>query len=322
MKCIVTGGAGFIGSCIVKELNRNGYTDIIIVDNLGITEKWKNLVDLKYRSFIHKTELRSRLTELEDTDLVIHMGACSATTEKDADYLMDNNFIYSKVLFDWCVQNNIRIIYASSAATYGDGELGYDDDEQKIDNLNPLNMYGYTKKLFDQYVLKQKKKTPQWVGLKFFNVFGPNEYHKGRMSSVVYHAFNQITETGKMKLFRSYKPEYKDGEQMRDFIYIKDVCKVINFFIENNNVSGIFNCGTGKARTFYDLVAATFNAMKMDIKIEFIPMPDDLIEKYQYFTQSSMKKLKGAGYEKEFMTLEEGVFDYVQEHLMKNFKHY
>ncbi len=322
MKIVVTGGAGFIGSCLVKELNKNGRKDIIIVDNLGTSESWKNLVNLEYSDFISKNDFITQLEEnkLKDIELILHIGACSSTTEKDAAYLMENNFRYSKRIFDFCAKNNCRLVYASSAATYGDGTLGYEDN--LLHELKPLNMYGYSKKIFDQYVLTTKDKPVQYVGLKFFNVYGPNEYHKGDMASVVFKGFNEITATGLLKLFKSYKEGVKDGEQKRDFIYIKDVVAVVLFMMDNKNVNGIFNVGTGKARTFYDLGKATFEALHKRGMIEFKEMPESLKEKYQYYTEANMKKLRSVGYTKEFFSLEDGVKDYVINYLSKNLKHY
>lgn len=316
---VVTGAAGFIGSCIVKELNKHGRNDIIIVDELGSDEKWKNLVTLKYMDYEHKTDFLQLLqtNKIKDVDLIIHMGACSSTTEKNAEYLMQNNFKYSKKLYDWCIENKCRMIYASSAATYGNGSQGYTDDETKIDLLKPYNMYGYSKKIFDQYVLSSNKRTAQTIGLKLFNVYGPNEYHKGPMASVIFHTFNQIKKHGKSKLFKSYKKEYADGEQKRDFVYVKDCVSVVMFFVNNPQLNGIFNVGTGKARTFYDLAKAVFSALSLEPNIEFIDMPDGLKEKYQYYTQADIKKLRSAGYDKAFYSLEDGVKDYVQNYLNK-----
>ncbi len=318
---VVTGAAGFIGSCIVKELNKHGRKDIIIVDELGSDEKWKNLVTLKYIDYEHKTDFLELLqtNKIKDVDLIIHMGACSSTTEKNAEYLMQNNFKYSKKLYDWCIENKCRMIYASSAATYGNGSLGYADDETKIDLLKPYNMYGYSKKIFDQYVLNSNKRTAQTIGLKLFNVYGPNEYHKGSMASVIFHTFNQIKKHGKSKLFKSYKKEYADGEQKRDFVYVKDCVSVIMFFVNNPELNGIFNVGTGKAQTFYDLAKAVFSALSLEPNIEFIDMPDGLKEKYQYYTQADIKKLRSAGYDKAFYSLEDGIKDYVQNYLNKEY---
>ena len=249
------------------------------------------------------------------------MGACSATTEKDFDYLNINNLEYTKTLWNFCIENKIRFIYASSAATYGDGRFGF-DDRNEITSLIPLNGYGYSKQLFDIWAKKQTKKPLQWVGFKFFNVYGPNEYFKGSMASVIMHGYNSIKKSNNIKLFKSYKEGYGDGEQKRDFIYVKDICKVIKFMIENKEVSGLFNLGTGEARSFYDLAKATFSALSLKDNIEFIDMPENIREKYQYFTQAEMDKLKKVGYNDKFYSLEEGIKDYVQNYLEKNYLTY
>ncbi len=317
---IVTGGAGFIGSAIIKKLNDIGRDDIIIVDRLGKDSKWKNIRSLKYASFIHADEfLETNL--LKSAEAIYHMGACSSTLETDVDYLMRNNYDYSRAVFDAAAIYDIPIVYASSAATYGDGELGYNDNEDEVSKLIPLNPYGYSKQLFDEWVLNKDRKPSKWYGVKFFNVYGPNEYHKGTMSSVVYHTFNQIQATGKMKLFKSYNDKFKDGEQMRDFVYVKDVVDAMVDLVEkaDKNTSGIYNLGTGKARTFYDLASATFNALDLKPNIEFIEMPDHLKNQYQYYTQASMEKLQIALPGFEFKSLEDGVADYVKNHLNTSF---
>lgn len=318
MKVIVTGGAGFIGSCIVRELNDFGVEDIVVVDNIASTDKWKNLVNKKYIRYYNKNNFLNELYNFKDFDYIIHMGACSATTEKDFDYLNINNVEYSKTLWNFCVENKIRFIYASSAATYGDGRFGF-DDKNEITNLIPLNGYGYSKQLFDIWAKKQTKEPLQWVGFKFFNVYGPNEYFKGSMASVIMHGYNSIKKSNNIKLFKSYKEGYGDGEQKRDFIYVKDICKVIKFMIENKEVSGLFNLGTGEARSFYDLAKATFNALSLNENIEFIDMPENIKEKYQYFTQAEMDKLRKVGYNDKFYSLEEGIKDYVQNYLEENY---
>ncbi len=315
---VVTGGAGFIGSAVVWRLNQLGEDNIVIVDRLGESEKWKNLVGLKYADFFHKDSFIDMVLENAvpfQVEAVIHLGACSSTTEKDADYLMHNNFKYTQALAEYSLEKGVRFIYASSAATYGDGSAGYDDDESKLDDLRPLNMYGYSKHLFDLYA-KREGLLNRIAGLKYFNVYGPNEYHKGDMRSVVHKAFGQIKETGKVKLFKSYKPEYKDGEQMRDFIYVKDAVDMTLFFLENKNVNGLFNVGTGKARTWNDLVTAIFAAMDKPVNIEYIDMPENLRNKYQYFTQAGMNKLLAAGYGNEISGIEKGVEDYVKNYLL------
>ena len=315
---IVTGGAGFIGSCIVRMLNDMGIDDIVIVDHIAQTDKWKNLRNKNYIEYITRDEFLDRLPEFSGkVGHIIHMGACSATTEKDFDFLYKNNFEYTKTLWKFAAEENISFIYASSAATYGGGENGFDDKDD-IHKLRPLNGYGYSKQLFDIWAEKQTKQPKQHVGLKFFNVYGPNEYYKGSMASVIFHSFNSISKTGEMGLFKSYRAEYQDGGQLRDFIYVKDICKVIRFLIENESVSGLFNLGTGKARSFYDLCTSTFRAMGREVKINFIDMPEGLREKYQYYTQAEMDKLREAGYKEEFYSLEEGSKDYVQNFLMKD----
>lgn len=315
---IVTGGAGFIGSCIVRTLNDMGITDIVIVDHICKTDKWMNMRNKQYREYINRDEFLEKLSEYSGkVTHIIHMGACSATTERDFDFLYKNNFEYTRALWNFCTENQISFIYASSAATYGDGSLGF-SDEMDIKELRPLNGYGYSKQLFDLWVQKQDIFPKQHVGFKFFNVYGPNEYFKGSMASVVYHTFNSIKEEGKMGLFKSYKKGIKDGEQVRDFVYVKDVCNVIKFMIEHPQVSGLFNLGTGNARSFYDLAAATFLAMGIEPNIEFVDMPESLREKYQYYTQAEMNKLIQAGYNEKFYSLEKGIADYVQNYLMKN----
>lgn len=318
---IVTGASGFIGSCLVYALNKKGRTDIICVDRFEMDDKWLNLRGLKYQEYIQADEfLDSALLEdlfSEGVEAVYHMGACSDTTEKDMDYLMKNNVEYSQVLFKFCTDFDVPICYASSAATYGSGEEGYKDDESQIHKLRPLNAYGYSKQLFDEWVLQTEKKPPRWYGVKFFNVFGPNEYHKGKMSSVVYHAFNQIKESGKVKLFKSHHPDFGDGEQTRDFVYVKDVVDAMLQLMtsEHKGTSGIYNLGTGKARTFAELVTATFKALGLEPKIEYIDMPEHLRAQYQYYTQADMDKLTQALPNFSFKSLEDNVADYVQSHL-------
>ncbi|HQI41946.1 MAG: ADP-glyceromanno-heptose 6-epimerase [Ignavibacteriales bacterium UTCHB2] len=316
---IVTGGAGFIGSAIVWKLNQLGKTNIIIVDELGKDEKWKNLVGLKYEDFVNKLEFIEQI--LDDVvpyniEAIIHMGANSSTTEKDAEHLLDNNFHYTKELAKYCVEKNIRFIYASSAATYGDGALGFNDDENKLETLRPLNMYGYSKHLFDLWA-KRNHISDRITGIKYFNVYGPNEYHKGDMRSVVHKAFEQIRDTGKVRLFKSLNPKYKDGEQMRDFVYIKDAVDMTLYFLDKPTVNGIFNVGSGKARTWNDLVIALFNAMDKPVNIEYIDLPLHLWEKYQYFTEANLNKIKTTGYNQTMTSIENGINDYVKNYLLK-----
>jgi len=314
---IVTGGAGFIGSAFVWKLNQKGIEDIVIVDQLGSDDKWKNLVNLRFADYIHKNEFMNLVLEDEvpfEASAVIHMGACSSTTERDADYLWENNYLYSRELAAWALSHNARFIYASSAATYGDGALGFSDDHEKISQLKPINMYGYSKQIFDLWVLKNKLED-KIVGIKYFNVFGPNEYHKGDMSSVIYKAFKQIKETGKMRLFKSYRKEYPDGGQLRDFVYVKDCLNVMWWFFKNPEVNGIYNLGTGKARTWKDLIKSVFAAMERKTNIQYIEMPVALRDQYQYFTEAQMNKLKSAGCPVTFAPLEETVRDYVVNYL-------
>ena len=319
---IVTGGAGFIGSCIVRRLNDAGRTDIVIVDNISETDKWMNMRNKKYIKYVHKSKFLAELPKYKDVEAIIHMGAQSATTERNFDYLWENNFEYTKALWNYCADKQISFIYASSAATYGDGELGF-DDRMDIDRLLPLNGYGYSKQLFDQWVKYQAKSYPsQHVGLKFFNVYGPNEYFKGSMASMVFHGFNQIQEFGKIKLFKSCNPKYADGEQLRDFVYVKDICNVIMWLLQNKQVSGLFNVGTGRAQSFRELAEATFHALDMEPNIEYIEMPEKLRGKYQYFTKAEMSKLYEFGYPFHFADVENGARDYVQTHLAHNYLTY
>lgn len=315
---VVTGGAGFIGSAIVWRLNELGETKIIVVDELGTDEKWKNLVPLKFDDFIHKDDFISMIFDDEvpfEINSIIHMGANSSTTEKDADFLFSNNYLYTKELAKYCLDKEIRFIYASSAATYGDGSLGFDDDENKLEALRPLNMYGYSKQLFDLWAMKNGAFN-KIVGLKYFNVYGPNEYHKGDMRSVVHKAFEQVRDTGKVRLFKSLNPEYKDGQQKRDFVYIKDAVEMTLFFIDKLDINGLFNLGTRKARTWNDLVTALFKAMNKPVNIEYIDLPKQLENTYQYFTEASMARIKKAGYNIPITSLEDGVTDYVQKYLL------
>ena len=312
---IVTGGAGFIGSNIVAKLNEKGINDIIIVDNLGTSEKWQNLRGKHFSDFIHKTIFLDKIENLDGVEAIIHMGACSSTTEKDADYLMENNYRFSKALLHWSLKNNVRFIYASSAATYGSGEFGYSDSDENSMRLKPLNMYGLSKQLFDEYLIMNKLQN-KVVGLKFFNVFGHNEYHKGDMRSMVKKAYEQISDVGYVKLFKSYKDGIKDGMQKRDFVYVKDVVDVVLWLLGNDK-TGIYNLGSGVASTWIDLMNAVFKAMNLESKIKFVDMPNHLQGKYQYYTKAEMEKLQSIGYEKAFTSLDDAVDDYVNGYLKK-----
>lgn len=317
---LVTGGAGFIGSAIVAELNARGIEDILIVDILGKDQRWKNLRALRYADYMEADDFSAMVSENDldmDIEAIIHMGACSDTTETDCSYLVRNNYEFSKLLAGWALELEARFIYASSAATYGDGERGFDDDEEALETLRPLNMYGYSKHMFDLWC-KRQRLLDRFAGIKYFNVFGPNEYHKAGMRSFVIKAFEQINETGGVKLFKSHRPDYNDGEQLRDFIYVKDAVDMTLFFLENQEVSGIFNVGTGQARNWNDLAKATFAAMGRQVNIEYVPMPETLQDKYQYFTQAAMDKLRAAGYSNETTSLEDAITDYVQNYLMKD----
>ncbi|MGD0279633.1 MAG: ADP-glyceromanno-heptose 6-epimerase [Smithella sp.] len=320
---IVTGGAGFIGSAFVWKLNQEGIENIVIVDRLGKTDKWKNLVNLRFVNYIHKDDFYELIyndTLSFEVEAIIHMGACSSTTERDADYLWQNNYAYTGQLAEWAIERNIRFIYASSAATYGDGKQGFSDDHSKISELKPINMYGYSKQVFDLRVLRHSWEN-KIAGIKFFNVFGPNEYHKGDMTSVIFKAFNQIKETGKVRLFKSYLPQYPDGGQMRDFVYVKDCIDVLWWLFNNKDVNGIFNLGTGKARTWNDLISAVFAAMGTRQKIEYIEMPEPIRNQYQYFTQAEMDKLHSVGCPVSFSSMEDSVRDYVVNYLQKDDPH-
>jgi ADP-L-glycero-D-manno-heptose 6-epimerase len=316
---IVTGAAGFIGRNTVAELNARGEGELILVDELGKDEKWKNLVGLQYEDIVSPDEFLGLIEDgaFADARSIIHLGACSATTEKDADYLLRNNYQYTRVLCNWAQANEIRFVYASSAATYGDGAEGYNDADEVTPSLQPLNMYGYSKHMFDLWALKQGL-FENIIGLKYFNVFGPYEDHKGDMRSVVSKSYEQVRQTGVVKLFKSYKPQYKDGEQMRDFISVEDAVDVTLHYALQDAASpgGLLNCGTGKARTWVDLVTAVFDAMGLPPKIEFIEMPQQLQGKYQYFTEASDTKLRAAGYTKPFTSLEQGVREYVQDYYL------
>ncbi len=316
---VITGAAGFIGSSLLSKLNNKGYNKIVIVDDFSNSVKNKNLDN---KSFVKKID-RNLFFEWfkknhKEIDFVFHIGARTDTTEFDVSVFDKLNLNYSKDMWNSCSKFNIPLIYASSAATYGMGEFGYEDNHEVIKKLKPLNPYGESKNNFDKWVFKQNNQPPYWAGMKFFNVYGPNEYHKGRMSSVILHLFNQIKETGKAKLFRSHNPNFKDGEQLRDFVYVKDVVNVLFFLMQNKKDSGIYNLGTGKARTFLALAKATFKAMDIPENINFIDTPEDIRDKYQYFTEAKMSKLRSIGYSNPFYSLEEGVSDYVINYLLPN----
>ena len=316
---IITGAAGFIGSCLVSKLNQEGFSDLILVDDFSDAEKMKNLEGKKYSQKIHRDEFIVWLKENQRlVQFIFHIGARTDTTEFNKEIFDRLNLNYTKDIWNVCVEFGLPLVYASSAATYGLGEFGYDDNEADIPKLKPLNPYGDSKNDFDKWALLQEKKPYFWVGLKFFNVYGPNEFHKGRMASVIMHAFNQIQEKGSVKLFRSHNPKFKDGEQLRDFVYVKDVVEVCHFLLHHRKDSGIYNLGSGKARTFLDLVKNTFAGVDKTPQIEFVDTPIDIRDKYQYFTEANMTKLKSIGYSKPFHTLEEGVKDYVKNYLVGN----
>ncbi|WP_138483759.1 ADP-glyceromanno-heptose 6-epimerase [Dyadobacter bucti] len=313
---IVTGAAGFIGSGLISRLNKDGFQNIIAVDDFSKIDKAENLEGKTIKEKVERVSLFDWLDQNNrDVEFIFHIGARTDTTEFDKEIFDQLNVNYSKQIWEKCVAYQIPLVYASSAATYGLGENGYDDNESTISQLKPLNPYGDSKNEFDIWALQQEKKPFFWAGLKFFNVYGPNEYHKGRMASVIFHAHNQIKKTGSMKLFRSHNPDFKDGEQMRDFIYVKDLIDVCIFFMHHRKNSGIYNLGSGKARTFKDLVTNTFVAMGITPDISFVDTPADIRDKYQYFTQANMSKLRSVGYTRPFSTLEEGIDDYVKNYL-------
>ncbi|MBC8321770.1 MAG: ADP-glyceromanno-heptose 6-epimerase [Bacteroidetes bacterium] len=316
---VITGAAGFIGSVLVERLNKLGYSNLILVDDFSILNKNRNLGDKAYIKKIHRDDFFQWFDDyFFNVDIVLHIGARTDTTEFNSDIFNILNVEYSKQIWHRCTDYEIPMIYASSAATYGMGEHGYNDDHSIVKKLKPLNPYGKSKNEFDKWALKQENAPPFWAGLKFFNVYGPNEYHKDRMASVIFHAYEQIRETGIVKLFKSHNPDFRDGEQLRDFIYVKDVADVILFLMKQKPESGLYNLGTGTARTFLDLVNATFAALKMDPKIEFIDTPIDIRDKYQYFTEAKMDKLRSIGYDVPNTTLEAGIVDYVTKYLVRS----
>lgn len=316
---VITGAAGFIGSVLTGRLIDEGFENLCMVDDFSNDEKNMNLVNKKTLQLIERDDFFEWFDKNKsEVGFVLHIGARTDTTEFNVAIFDILNLNYSKQVWERCAEYNIPLIYASSAATYGMGEYGYNDDHTIVSKLKPLNPYGESKNNFDKWVLQQKKTPPFWAGLKFFNVYGPNEFHKGRMASVIFHAFHQIKNTGKVKLFRSHNPEFKDGEQLRDFVYVKDLADVILFLMKVNPASGLYNLGTGTARSFVDLATATFAALGLEPVIEFIDTPEDIRDKYQYFTEANMSKLIGVGYNKPFTSLEEGVGDYVKNYLVES----
>ena len=316
---VVTGAAGFIGSCLLTKLHDEGFKNLVAVDDFTKIEKFRNTEHKSYAEKVSRTEFFSWLeVNNASVDFILHIGARTDTTETNWELFDELNLSYTQQVWENCCLYNIPLIYASSAATYGMGEYGYEYSHNIVEKLKPLNLYGKSKNDFDKWALDQDEEPPFWAGLKFFNVYGPNEYHKQRMASVILHAFHQINETGKVKLFRSHRKDIADGEQSRDFVYVKDVISVICFLMKNRPESGLYNVGTGHARSFNDLAKATFAAMGKEANIEYIDTPLDIRDKYQYFTEADMKKLIDAGYDKPFTSLEEGVKDYVQNYLMKN----
>ncbi len=317
---IVTGGAGFIGSALIARLNERQINDILVVDQLGTDQKWKNLRNLSFADYVDKTDFLEMIIDGKlnsPVEAIFHLGACSDTTETDASYLIRNNYEYSKLLAQWATDANIRFVYASSAATYGDGSAGFEDQEENLEILCPLNMYGYSKHAFDLWA-RRSGLLKSMVGLKYFNVFGPNEYHKGNMRSFVAKAFEQINADGKVCLFKSHEPDYADGGQVRDFLYVKDAVDMTLFFLDNPGLNGLYNVGTGEARTWNDLVIAVFVAMGKKPTIEYVDMPHSIRNQYQYFTRAEMSKLRNAGYERQTTSLEDAIRDYIQNYLQQN----
>jgi ADP-L-glycero-D-manno-heptose 6-epimerase len=316
-RVLVTGGAGFIGSALVWALNRRGCDNIVVCDILGTNEKWRNLTPLRFADYVEAADLLPRLQSgaLGKFDLVLHMGACSATTEKDATYLIKNNYEFTKDLTLWSLANKTRFVYASSAATYGDGSAGMEDDDKKLDTLRPLNMYGYSKHLFDLHA-KRAGFLNKIVGLKYFNVFGPNEDHKGDMRSLVHKSFAQVQSESVIHLFKSYHKDYKDGEQKRDFLYVKDCVAMTLHLAATSNATGLFNIGSGEARTWIALANSVFTALNKKPKIQFIETPEAIRDKYQYFTEANLSRLRAAGYDEKITSLENAVADYVRNYLV------
>jgi ADP-L-glycero-D-manno-heptose 6-epimerase len=316
---VITGAAGFIGSCLAGYLNEQGFENLVLVDEFSRDDKEPNYKDKWFKNKIDRNDFFEWLfRDRPKVDFIFHIGARTDTTEFDYGIHQRLNVEYSQKIWNYCTVQNIPLVYASSAATYGAGELGYDDSHQLCHQLKPLNPYGVSKNEFDKWVLHQGDHPPFWAGLKFFNVYGPNEYHKARMASVIWHSFNQIKKSGQVKLFKSHRPDFEDGKQLRDFVYVKDVIKVCYWLMENQPASGIYNLGTGTARTFDDLVKATFAGLEQPVDIVYIDMPADIRDKYQYFTEAKMEKLHTAGYNEPFFSLEEGVGDYVRNYLRNN----
>jgi len=319
---VITGGAGFIGSAFLAKLNAQGIDDILVVDELGSSQKWQNLRGKIFRDYVHKAQFLKLLKDdafPSSISAIIHLGACSSTIETDLDFLLENNYKYSLALAEYAASHKVRLIYASSAATYGDGSSGY-SEAIKLSRLKPLNRYGFSKHLFD-LAMERRGFQPSVVGIKFFNVFGPNEYHKGEMRSVVHKAWQQIKASGSVRLFKSYRRDYADGEQKRDFIYIKDCCQVMWWLLQHPNIKGLFNLGSGVARSWNDLARAVFTALGKEPCIEYIEMPEAVRNQYQYFTQADMQKLSSTGCPFKFHSLEEGVYDYVVNYLEKDNQH-
>lgn len=316
---VITGAAGFIGSAMVNKLNNKGFSNLVLVDDFSNPQKQKNLQYKVFALQVHRNEFYDWLLKnAGNVEFVIHLGARTDTAEKDENIFRTLNYEYSVRIWNICTEKRIPLIYASSAATYGSGEHGFSDDHQMMKNLQPLNLYAKSKHQFDLFVLEQEQTPPFWAGMKFFNVYGPNEYHKGRMASVVYHAYHQIKQTGKLQLFRSHRTDVADGMQKRDFIYVKDVVDVLFYFMVAQPAFGIYNVGTGQASSFLELAYALFEALQIEPQIEFIDTPVDIRDSYQYFTQADVSKLRSAGYQKQFATIKQGVFDYVHTYLMSN----
>jgi ADP-L-glycero-D-manno-heptose 6-epimerase len=316
---VITGAAGFIASCLARRLNDERFFDLVLVDDFSREDKASNFINKRYIELVSRERFDIWLDENHSlVQFVFHLGARTDTTEFDVKIFNELNLNYSKMVWDRCVRYGLPLVYASSAATYGDGHWGYEDQHALSEKLKPLNPYGESKNDFDKWVLQQEKKPFFWAGLKFFNVYGPNEYHKGRMASVVFHAFNQIQKTGKVQLFRSHRSDYADGGQLRDFIYVKDIVSICLYLMKSRPASGIYNAGSGRARSFIDLAQAVFSALGLPPKIDFIDTPADIRDKYQYFTEANMNKLRKSGYTDEFSSLEEGIKEYVQNYLLSH----